>query len=493
MQPRSDSTSPPAPGEIPDHGAGPAPTVWRRAGRAVERLIGSDVHPGEWQLVLLFFANLFLLLTAYYILKVIREPLILLGGGAVSRSYARGLQAVLLAVIIPGYSLLANRVEPDRLVKWIMGFFVACLGGFYLLGNLGVPVGFSFFVWLGIFSTLAIAQFWSLATDLLTEGEGKRLFPLVAVGGTVGGIFGAQIAARAAGWLDPYQLMIVAAVLLAACMAITHLGHEAGLRHRVRLPSEHRSGARDRRGGFTLILHDRYLMLIAASVFILNLINTTGDFILAELVNSHAKALAAGAVDAAVARRQFISTFYGDFQTAVSLLTALAQILVVSRAFKVLGVGPSLFVVPLIAMVGYGTGMMLPGLVLLTILKVVENSADYSLQNTVQQALFLPASRDAKYKAKAAIDTLGVRMGDLASTGLVLVGVQVGLGVVHYALANFVASVLWLLLVVRLVRRHRLLTSVGRPPEPRAQPVDQGTAVPTLPVTTSGLPGPSAS
>jgi ATP:ADP antiporter, AAA family len=90
-------------------------------------LIGADVHPGEWRLVLIFFANLFLILTAYYILKVIREPLILMGGGAVSRSYARGLQAVILAVTIPGYSLLANRVEPDRLVKWVMIFFVACL------------------------------------------------------------------------------------------------------------------------------------------------------------------------------------------------------------------------------------------------------------------------------------------------------------------------------------------------------------------------------
>ena len=160
--------------------------AWQRAVRATERVIGADVQDGEWRLVLLFFANLFLLLTAYYILKVIREPLILLGGGAVSRSYARGMQAVVLTAVIPAYGLLANRFEPDRLVKWIMGFFVACLGVFFLLGRLGVPLGFVFFVWLGIFSTLAIAQFWSLANDLLTEAEGRRLFPLVAAGGTIG-------------------------------------------------------------------------------------------------------------------------------------------------------------------------------------------------------------------------------------------------------------------------------------------------------------------
>ena len=71
-------------------GSAATPTLARRAGLGIERVVGSDVHEGEWRLVVLFFANLFLLLTAYYILKVIREPLILLGGGAVRRSYARG-------------------------------------------------------------------------------------------------------------------------------------------------------------------------------------------------------------------------------------------------------------------------------------------------------------------------------------------------------------------------------------------------------------------
>ena len=142
--------------------------------------------------MLLFFANLFLLLTAYYILKVIREPLILLGGGAVRRSYARGMQAALLFLVIPAYSALANRVEPARLVKWIFGVFVLCLVVFFALGNAGVPIGFAFFVWLGIFSTLSIAQFWSLANDIMTESEGKRLFPIIAAGGTIGGILGAR-------------------------------------------------------------------------------------------------------------------------------------------------------------------------------------------------------------------------------------------------------------------------------------------------------------
>jgi ATP:ADP antiporter, AAA family len=77
----------------------------RRFGHAVQKLVGAEIRPGEGHLVFVFFINLLLLLTAYYILKVVREPLILLHGGAVSRSYARGLQALLLIAMVPAYGL----------------------------------------------------------------------------------------------------------------------------------------------------------------------------------------------------------------------------------------------------------------------------------------------------------------------------------------------------------------------------------------------------
>jgi AAA family ATP:ADP antiporter len=424
----------------------------KKFGRSIETLVGSDVHEGEWHLVLLFFANLFLLLTAYYILKVVREPLILLGGGAVSRSYARGVQAGLLFLVIPVYSALANRFEPARLVKWIFGLFVACLAAFFMLGKLGVAIGFPFFVWLGIFSTLSIAQFWSLATDVMTEGEGKRLFPIIAAGGTIGGILGAQIAARAIERLHPYHLMLVAAGLLAGCMLLTHESHGAALGHRERR-AERPPQERDARSGFALLVADHYLLLIGLSVLVLNFVNTTGDFILAEMVNTKARTLAVAE------RRHFIGAFYGDFQTWVSILTAVVQIGVVARVFKSVGIGSALLFLPMLAVTGYGASAMVPLLAVVAAVKVVENSTDYSLQNTIQQALFLPTSRDAKYKAKSAIDTLSVRLGDLVSTGLVFVGAQFHLSILGFALTNVVAGLLWIWIAVQLRRSQRRMTS----------------------------------
>ena len=436
------------------------------AARALERLAGATVGAGEWRAILRFVAGLFLLLTAYYILKVIREPLVLATGSAVSRSYARAAQAVLLVAVVPLYSALANRMAPAALVQYVFLFFVACLLAFVGLGHAGVPVGFAFFVWLGIFSTMSIAQFWSLANDLLTESEGERLFPLIAIGGTLGAIVGAQIAARSIGAFGPFGLMLLAALLVVGCMACTA---SAARVWRTRgTPAATDSATRPRvvhdpHNGFTLLLADRYLLLIACAVLLVNVVNTTGDYMLAELVSRAADAASAGAADAEAARRTWIGVFYGNFQTAISALTALAQMLLVARLFQRAGLERALFVLPAIVLFGYGTVALLPLLGLLAAVKVLENSTEYSLQNTLQQALFLPTTRDAKYKAKAAIDTFVVRAGDVGSAALVYVGTFLGLGVRGFALVNVVIGLGWIVLVRRLASRHQAISRLSPP------------------------------
>ncbi len=449
----------------PASGAGIIKPMPDHAARALERLAGASVETGERRAMLRFVAGLFLLLTAYYVLKVIREPLILATGSAVGRSYARAVQAGVLVAVIPLYSALANRVSPAALVQYVFLFFVASLLAFVGLGHAGVPIGFAFFVWLGIFSTMSIAQFWSLANDLFTEAEGERLFPLIAIGGTLGAIAGAQLAAQGIGLLGPFGLMLFAALLVAGCMACTASGARAWRARADARDAEATAAGNysrprtvhDPHNGFTLLLTDRYLLLIACAVLLVNVVNTTGDYMLAELVSRAADAASAGAADPEAARRTWIGVFYGNFQTAISALTALAQMLLVARLFQRAGLERALFVLPVIVLFGYGAVALLPRLGLLAAVKVLENGTEYSLQNTLQQALFLPTSHDAKYKAKAAIDTFVVRAGDVGSAALVWLGTQLALGVQGFAVANVCIGLLWLLLIVRLARRHRAL------------------------------------
>jgi AAA family ATP:ADP antiporter len=123
---------------------------------------------------------------------------------------------------------------------------------------------------------------------------------------------------------------------------------------------------------------------------------------------------------------------------------------VVSRLFKFLGVGKSLLIHPLVALVGYLMMLRAPSMQLMGWVKIADNSLDYSLDNTNKQALWLPTSREAKYKAKQAVDSFFVRMGDVASAGLVFMGERLALAIPAFAMVNVVLVGGWLAVVALL-------------------------------------------
>ena len=131
--------------------------------------------------------------------------------------------------------------------------------------------------------------------------------------------------------------------------------------------------------------------------------------------------------------------------------------------FKHVGVRGALFVLPLVVFVSYGVLALVPVLSAVRIGKMVENSMDYSLQNTARHALFLPTSREAKYKAKQAIDAFCWRAGDLLQAVLIYGGVRLAFGVPQFALLNQVLVVAWVAVIVGIYREHKKLVAVDEP------------------------------
>jgi AAA family ATP:ADP antiporter len=435
----------------------------------------SKVHPGEGLVAVLMLACVFLILTSYYLMKTAREGLILAGGtfglrGDELKTYANGAMAVLLVGIVPAYGMLANRVRRIRLINVSYAVVMVCLLGFFALGRLGVPIGLAFFIWIGLVSVFLIAQFWSYANDLYTEEQGKRLFAIIATGGSLGAIFGPRIAKLA----DTFTVMLIAAGILVGCVALFNLIERVQRRHAA---DEHVAEAPiTGAGGFALVLRDRYLLLIGVMLLVLNLVNTTGEYVLSNAVRDHAHAvvpatahadLVGAARDAALEadRREVIKAFYADFFSWVNLISFLIQAFLVSRVIGKLGVRGALFVLPLIAFGAYGAIGLVGGIALIRVAKIAENSTDYSLQNTVRQALFLPTSRAVKYKAKAAIDTFFVRAGDTLSAVLVGFGIhQLGLGGRQLAFVNTGLVIVWLAVSAGIARHHRRLSPDPEPP-----------------------------
>jgi AAA family ATP:ADP antiporter len=429
----------------------------------VLRIITS-VEPGEGLGALLLAANVFLLLMAYYILKTVREALILTEGGAEAKAYAAAGQAALLLAAIPAYGWVANRLIRFRLIAAVMLFFLSNLPVFYFLNRAGVPIGIAFYLWLGIFNLMALAQFWAFANDLYTEEQGRRLFPVLGIGSSLGALAGSQIASIFFTDLGVDRLLLISGGVIGVSLFLTwQVNRQACSVCPVQRMNA--SSTLSSRGSFEIVSSYRYLRLIAIMVVLLNVVNTGGEFLLSKLVMSEAERAAVGAADPVGTQQAFIGQFYGTYYAWVGLIGLILQSFVVSRLFRWLGVRGALFLLPAIALGGYGLLAALPALSIALTTKILENSTDYSVENTARHALFLPVSRDAKYKAKTAIDTFFFRTGDMTQAGVVWLGTSFAFTTRHFAITNVLFIAMWLGITFLLSRNS---------PEPIASVPDSG-------------------
>ena len=411
----------------------------------------ADVRRTEVTSVLLMTLLMFLILGAYYMLKTAREVFILSEGGAEIKSYSSAGQAVLLLFLVPAYGAFASRVNRVQLVQWVTMFFVSNVALFLLALGAGLQIGIAYFLWVGIFNLMVIAQFWAFATDLYTPEQGKRLFPLVGVGASLGAWVGAVWAGQLMA-MGPRRLMIDAAVILIVCAFLARVVNRVTQRDATMKAKVADDKPLAKGDGFAMIFADRYLLLIALLAVLVNVVNTMGEYLFGRYVVE--AALLAHPGDAA-AREQSIGAAYSRLFSTVNLAGFLLQMFVVSRVFKFLGVGKSLFIHPLAALAGYLMMLRAPSIAVMGWLKVVDNSIDYSLGNTTKQALWLPTSREAKYKAKQAVDSFFVRMGDVMQAGLVFLGERLVFAVPAFAAVSIALVGGWLGVVTLLNRQLR--------------------------------------
>jgi AAA family ATP:ADP antiporter len=430
------------------------------AGGALVRVLRAfgRVEPDEAVTVLLLAANLFVLLAGYYVLKTVREPLILAGGGAELKSYAAAFQAASLAAFVPVFSWLTARLDRARLVLVVFLVHVATVEAFVLGSALGVPhLGFAFFVWVGIFSNASVALFWSYANDLHGPDAGERLFPVIAIGAALGGPVGAKVA----GWMfesgiSPYRLLHLGAAMIAVHVALYQIVDRRERRRRAALPSGPplRAGP----GGFGLVLRSPYLRLVAGLLVLLNVVNTIGEYVLGRSVLESARI--AAAADPSLDVPSYIGAFYGGYFFWVNVLAVVLQAFLASRLVRHLGLPGVLLLLPLVALGAYGLVAAGVGLAAIRWAKTAENAVDYSIMNTGKQLLWLPTRREEKYTAKQAVDTFFVRAGDLLAGAAVFAGTTwLGAGIRGFGAANLVLVAAWGAIAVAVLRRYRTLSA----------------------------------
>jgi AAA family ATP:ADP antiporter len=427
----------------------------------------TEVRPGEAVTALLLTANVFLLLSAYYIIKPVREALILqMESGAEYKSYMSGAIAALLFILVPVYGKLVDALPRIKLVISVSLAFAVQLLLFYAamaLPSLRDKLGLIFYVWVGVFNMMVVAQFWAYANDVYDKEQGDRLFPMVALGASLGAALGSQLAEQLIQGLGVAQMLVAAAVLLVMCAGLFWLveRREAGSDKSPGAAAPKAPSA-SKHGGFALVLKHRYLLLLALFSLVFSWVNTNGEYMLGKLIKADATAAVARGEVAANELGDFIGAAYAQFFFRVNVAGVLLQTFVVSRLVRRLGLSKAFLFLPVLAFGNAAIVAFVPIVSLVKAGKSAENATDYSLNNTLRQMLWLVTSPEMKYKAKQVVDTFCVRVGDVCSALSVALCVGIlHLSVQRFAWVSMVLGVVWLTLALAIGRQHRGLEERG--------------------------------
>jgi AAA family ATP:ADP antiporter len=395
----------------------------------------------------------FLLLASYYILRPLRDEMGIAGGLAQLPWVFTGTFLAMLAAV-PLFGFITTRLPRRRFLPLVYGFFIFNLLLFY--GAFQVDTWHAvtarvFFVWVSVFNLFVISVFWSFMVDLFESSQGKRLFGLIAAGGTAGAITGPLLTALLVAPVGPVNLLPLSALLLTGTvLCIVQLGRWADRTLVTASPQSNEPLGGSILAGLTLIVRSPYLLGIA--LFML-LFTTLATFVYFE----QAHIVAQSFTDSAGRTR-----FFALLDLAVNALTVLTQLLVTSRLLTRLGTAGSLALLPVLSGLGFMLLALTPVLAVLAGFQVLRRAGEYAITRPARELLYTVVDRETKYKAKNALDTVVYRGGD-ALAGWLFTGLKaLGAGLTLIAVIAIPLALVWAVVAYWLGRRQAALSHPER-------------------------------
>jgi ATP:ADP antiporter, AAA family len=423
-----------------------------------ERIAGLfNLRRDEVAPVLIAAVFFFCILTALMMLRPARDALGMRSGLDSIRWLFIG-TAVVTLLVNPAFGWLVARFRRLQFISATYAFFIASLCGFWALlvfapGLVGERSGQVFYVWFSVFNLFVTMVFWALLADRFSSDQGKRFFALIAVGGTLGAIFGPWLAARLAEPLGTANLLLVASLFLVLAIAAAWLlvwvrpdraaRGDAAPAVAPRVEEAMRIGG-NAWAGLRAVFASPYLAGIAGYVLLMTVVATFIYFTRLQMV-----AAATDDLDAQTA-------MFGNIDMWTQIAVLLLQLTLTGRIIKRFGLGVALALLPLAMALGF-LGLAIYGsFAVLILLEAANRAFQRGLTRPAREALFTVVSREDKYKAKAFIDTFVYRVGDVV--GAQTEGVLGRLGLALGGLASVVLplAVVWAALGLWLGReQHR--------------------------------------
>ena len=422
-------------------------------GQLLRRLV--DVREHETVALVASCAYFFFVLSAYYVIRPVRDEMGV-AGGVENLAWLFTGTLVGMLLVHPLFATLVARFPRRRFVPLIYRFFILNLVVFFLAFRAAdvaeaIWLGRVFFVWTSVFNLFVVSVFWSFMTDLYRPAQSQRLFGLIAVGGTVGALLGSTLTSALVPVLGPVNLLLVSALLLeiAARAARALDGQEAVLARAASRDAE--DDGREQPaliGGGVLdgvrhVARSPYLLGIAGLTLLFTVASTFLYFQQADIV---ARVFESD--------RQARTRLFAGIDLAVNGLTLVTQLFLTGRVLRWLGVGLSLAFLPLMSAAGFAVLAAAPALGVLVAFQVLRRAGNFAIQRPAREVLYTVLSRTDKYKAKNFNDTFVYRVGDQLGAWSYTAIAWVGLGLSGLALTMVPVSIGWLLLALWLGRQY---------------------------------------
>jgi ATP:ADP antiporter, AAA family len=453
----------------------------------VARLAQRAIYVREGEIAALVFscAYFFLILTAYYILRPIRDEMGVAGG---VQNLAFLFTGTLIGTLIlhPFYARLVSQLPRRRFIAIAYRFFILKLVGFFLLFSFSDPkqsvwVGRFFFIWLSIFNLFIISVFWSFMADIYRPAQSKRLFGVVAVGGTLGALLGSTITTSLVGVLGAVNLLLVSALFLEFAVRVSRAldRHEESLAQEAHAeaveappdeiyeaPPDPKAHGREIIGGGVTegirhVLKSPYLLGIAALMLMYTIAAT---FLYFQRIDVVARVFA----DDPQGRIQL----FAGMDLATNILTLGTQIFLTGRLLRWFGVGFGLAFLPAVSLIGFGILGAAPLLAVIVVFEVLRRAGNFALSRPAREVLYTVLPRTDKYKAKNFNDTFVYRAGDQIGSWSYTAMAWLGLGLSGLALTMVPLSLAWFLLALWLGKQYRL-SQEKRAEDPTVAPANQ--------------------
>lgn len=403
-----------------------------------------NVRRAEVLPVVLAMVFFFCVLTTLMMLRPAREALGMRGGLEAVRWLFVG-TALMTLLVNPIFGMLVSRFRRMVFISATYLFFAFSLAAFYLLiafspDLIGVVTGQVFYVWFSVFNLFSSMVFWALMSDRFSLEQSKRFFALIAVGGTLGAIFGPWLSSVLAAPLGTPALLLIAGgfLILALCAAgaLVHIQPAQTVQDADGLRAE-RSGSDEgvigggAWDGILAIYRSRYLMGIAAYVVILAVMATFLYFTRLQMV---------AALDAGVDRQ---TTLFAQIDLITQIATLVIQVLVSGHLMKRLGVHITLALLPLTALLGFAGLALIGSFAALVVFESAFRAVQRAIMRPARETLFTVVSADEKYKAKAVLDTFVYRAGDVAGAQLEGALGRLGMGLAAVASVALPLAIVW--------------------------------------------------